>query len=385
MLAVPSYRKFDSLGHQARQDRRKRFGSLLHYLDIDLLKSAYVWLEQEAAADVDRRTWVQYGRDLQTNLVDLHGRLQRGVYRAQPRRRRWLPPIRPGRRGRRRALLEDSLVQRAVAELLDAIYEQDFLSFSYGFRRGRGRHAALVALAKTADSTQLRWIVYVDMAGFFESASHRWLLRCVEYRIGDPRLIRLLCRWLQTGLMEGDALKPAAKDRPCDILAPLLANVYLHYVFDLWAARWRQRHGRGTVLLIRHGQDIVVGFEREVEAKRFIEELRQRLSDFAPTLPPAKARLVEFDRKAWEQQTRGFGNAMEWRELQDVPSFRKGLALLQKDAPFRVHSPQHVFIERLRAVTAWFRAMLPLSRLSSTNTFEQRDCPAAKQTNPEPR
>jgi RNA-directed DNA polymerase len=289
----------------AKQDKKERFTALMHHVTLDLLKEAFSWLKREAAPGVDGRTWQGYKQDLEANLADLHRRIHQGTYRALPSRRRYIPKPDGRQRPLGIAALEDKIVQRAVVEVLNAIYEEDFLGFSYGFRPGRGQHDALDALAVGITRTKVNWIVDADIAGFFDAVSHEWLMRFVEHRVGDRRINRLIRKWLKAGVMEEGALVTTEAGTPQGAVAsPLLANVYLHYVFDLWADRWRKRHARGHVILVRYADDIVMGFEHEGEARRFLADLRQRMEKFALSLHPDKTRLIEFGRYAAERRAR---------------------------------------------------------------------------------
>ncbi|MBV8967586.1 MAG: group II intron reverse transcriptase/maturase [Verrucomicrobia bacterium] len=289
----------------AKQRKKERFTALLHHVTIDLLKDAYSWLKREAAPGVDGRTWQSYKQNLEANLVELHSRIHRGTYRALPSRRRYIPKPDGRQRPLGIAALEDKIVQRAVVEVLNAIYEEDFLGFSYGFRPGRGQHDALDALAVGITRAKVNWIVDADIAGFFDTVSHEWLMRFVEHRIGDHRINRLIRKWLKAGVMEEGELVSTETGTPQGAVAsPLLANIYLHYVFDLWADRWRKRHARGQVIIVRYADDIVIVFEHEGEARRFMADMRQRMEKFALSLHPEKTRLIEFGRYAAERRAR---------------------------------------------------------------------------------
>jgi len=289
----------------AKQRKKERFTALLHHLTIDLLRAAYSWLKREAAPGVDGRTWQSYKQNLELNLAELHSRIHRGTYRALPSRRRYIPKPDGRQRPLGIAALEDKIVQRAVVEVLNAIYEEDFLGFSYGFRPGRGQHDALDALAVGITRTKVNWIVDADIAGFFDAVSHEWLIRFVEHRIGDRRINRLIRKWLKAGVMEEGDLVSTERGTPQGAVAsPLLANIYLHYVFDLWADRWRKRHARGQVIIVRYADDIVMGFGHEGEARRFVADMRQRMEKFALSLHPEKTRLIEFGRYAAERRVR---------------------------------------------------------------------------------
>ena len=299
----------DRVRQAARLKKEERFTALLHHVDVDRLRDAYFALKREAAPGVDGMTWEDYGQDLEARLEDLHGRVHRGSYRAQPSRRRYIPKPDGRQRPLGIAALEDKIVQRGLAEVLNAIYEEDFLGLSYGFRPGRSQHDALDALAVGIDRTAVNWVLDADIAGFFDAVSHDWLIRFVEHRIGDRRVIRLIRKWLKAGVMEdGQTIATEAGTPQGAVISPLLANVYLHYVFDLWAHRWRRRHARGDMILVRYADDIVVGFEHKAEAERFLADLKERMARFALTLHPDKTRLIEFGRRAAaERDRRGLG------------------------------------------------------------------------------
>jgi group II intron reverse transcriptase/maturase len=278
---------------------------LLHHVTVARLEAAYLALKRHAAAGVDGVTWRQYGEALEVNLTDLHERVHRGAYRALPSRRTYIDKSDGGRRPLAIAALEDKILQRAVVEVLNAIYEEDFVGFSYGFRPGRSQHDALDALAVGITRTKVNWVVDADIAGFFDGLSREWLERFLEHRIADPRLLRLIGKWLKAGVLEDGQLTVSERGTPQGaVISPLLANVYLHYCFDLWAERWRRREACGQVILVRYADDIIAGFEHEAEARRFLAQLRERLGQFALTLHPQKTRLLEFGRFAAERRAR---------------------------------------------------------------------------------
>ena len=251
---------------QARQT--ERFTTLLHHIDAALLSQAYHWLRRDAAPGVDGITWDAYGEGLEERLRDLAGRIHTGSYRAQPSRRVYIPKPDGRQRPLGIAALEDKIVQRAVVEVLNAIYETDFLGFSYGFRPGRGQHDALDALAAGIENRAVNWILDADIKGFFDNISHAWMMRFVEHRIGDPRVLRLIRGWLKAGVVEDGVRQPATKGTPQGaVISPLLANIYLHYVHDLWAGQWRQRHAHGAMIVVRYADDTVVGFEHRADAR----------------------------------------------------------------------------------------------------------------------
>jgi len=283
----------------ARQRKKEKFTALLHHLSIDQLEEAFFELKENAAPGVDGLTWKDYKADLGRKLDDLHARVHRGAYRAQPSRRVYIPKPDGRQRPLAVAALEDKIVQRATAAVLNAIYEEDFLGFSYGFRPGRGTHDALDALCTGITSRKVNFILDADIRSFFDTVSQDWLVRFVEHRIGDRRVIRLIQKWLKAGVLEDGVV--TASDRGTgqgSVISPLLANIYLHYVFDLWAERWRRHQAKGDTIIVRYADDLIVGFEHETEARRFQDAMRERLQEFALSLHPDKTRLIEFGRFA---------------------------------------------------------------------------------------
>jgi len=288
----------------ARRDRKQRFTALLHHVyDVTRLRAAYFAVKREAAPGVDRQTWGQYGEALESNLQDLSERLKRGAYRAKPVRRAYIPKA----DGRLRPLgvptLEDKLVQRAVVEVLNAIHEVDFLGFSYGFRPGRSPHRALDALTVGIQRRRVNWVLDADVRSFFDTLEHGWLVKFLEHRVADRRVVRLIQKWLNAGVLE-DGKRTRSEEGTVQggSVSPLLANVYLHYVFDLWAERWRSKQACGDVIIVRFADDFVVGFEHRYEAERFLNELRERFTKFGLDLHPDKTRLIEFGRFAAERR-----------------------------------------------------------------------------------
>lgn len=290
---VSVYPGLERVRERAKSEKKERFTALLHHVDVDLLRAGFSWLKRDAAPGVDGLTWRQYEQNLEANLSDLHARVHRGAYRALPSRRKFIPKADGRERPLGIAALEDKIVQRAVVEVLNAIYEVDFLGFSYGFRPGRSQHDALDALATGIARTPVSWILDVDVRCFFDSVSHEWLIRFMEHRIGDPRMIRLIRKWLKAGVLEGGQWSSSEAGTPQGaVVSPCLANIYLHYAFDLWAERWRHHEARGNVILVRYADDILAGFEHQDEAERFQTELRERLEKFALSLHPDKTRLA---------------------------------------------------------------------------------------------
>src|SRR6202044_2789760 len=272
----------------AGKDKKVRFTALLHHIyNLETLRMAYFSLKKEAAPGVDGETWRHYGEQLEGNLQDLSERLKRGAYRAKPVRRVFIPKA----DGRQRPLgvtaLEDKIVQRAAVEVLNAIYETDFLGFSYGFRPGRSQHQALDALYTGLLTRKVNWVLDLDIRGFFDGISHEWLVKFIEHRVADQRVVRLIQKWLRAGVLEdGKRIRREEGTPQGGSASPLLANVYLHYVFDLWVQAWRQKHA--------HGDDIVVGFNSKTDADHFRAELTERMRKFHLELHPEKTRLLEF-------------------------------------------------------------------------------------------
>jgi RNA-directed DNA polymerase len=300
-VSVPS--ALDRVRRVAQQDREARFVSLLHHVDVDRLRAAYWALKPKAAPGVDGVTWWDYGQDLEGNLRDLHARVHRGSYRARPSRRVYIPKPDGRQRPLGIAALEDKLLQRAVVEVLNAVYEADFLGFSYGFRPGRRAHDALDALAVGVEKRKVNWILDADIRGFYDAIDHGWMLKFLEHRIADRRVLRLIRKWLTAGVIEHGEWSETVEGTPQGASAsPLLSNVYLHYVFDLWADQWRRRHARGDVLLVRFADDYVAGFQHRDDAERFLAELRDRLAKFGLELQAEKTRLIQFGRFAAQQR-----------------------------------------------------------------------------------
>jgi group II intron reverse transcriptase/maturase len=290
----------------AKKDRKQRFTALLHHVyDVERLRLAYRSLKRNAAAGIDGETWRHYGERLEDNLRDLSQRLQRGAYRAKPVRRTYIPKA----DGRQRPLgvpvLEDKLVQRATTDVLNAIYESDFLGFSYGFRPGRSQHHALDALAVGIWARKVSWVLDADIRSFFDTMKHEWIAKFLEHRVADERVVRLIQKWLSAGVLEdGQRTRSDEGAVQGGSISPLLANIYLHYVFDLWAQRWRNQPGRGDMIVVRYADDFVVGFEHERDALAFQAELRERFAKFGLELHPDKTRILEFGRYAASNRAR---------------------------------------------------------------------------------
>jgi group II intron reverse transcriptase/maturase len=280
----------------AQKDKGLRFTALLHHIySPDTLREAYFGLKRDAAPGVDGQTWQQYGENFEAKLLGLSQRLKRGAYRAKPSRRAYIPKA----DGRQRPLgvtaLEDKMVQRATVEVLNAIYEGDFLGFSYGFRPGRGPHQALDALYTGLLTRKVNWVLDADIRGFFDALDREWLIKFLQHRMADRRVLRLIRKWLNAGVLE-DGKRTFSKTGTVQggSISPLLANVYLHYVFDLWTQQWRNRQAKGDVIVVRYADDFLVGFQSKTEAEAFLVALRERLTRFGLELHPDKTRLIEF-------------------------------------------------------------------------------------------
>ena len=357
----------------ACRDKRLRFTTLWHHVyDVAQLREAYLGLERKAAPGVDGETWQHYGEDLEANLQNLSDRLRRGAYQAKPVRRAYIP--KPD--GRQRALgvptLEDKIVQRAATKVLSAVYEADFKGFSYGFRPGRSPHDALDALTVGIRTKQVNWVLDADVRGFFDAISHEWMVKFIEHRIADQRVGRHIKKWLNAGVLEDGVRTSVEEGTPQGgSISPLLANVYLHYVFDLWADHWRQQRAQGEVVIVRFADDFVVGFRYRADAEQFLDDLQERFRKFNLELQADKTRLIEFGRYAAENRRRrgdgkpetfeflGFTHVCEKTRdgkfivlRQTVQKrMRAKLAELKKELRRRLHLP-------IPTVGRWLRSVL---------------------------
>jgi RNA-directed DNA polymerase len=287
------------------RNKKERLTALLHHVNIDCLRQAFFSLKKRAAPGVDEVTWDQYAERLEGNLEDLHARVHAGTYRALPSRRRYIPKADGRQRPLGIAAIEDKIVQAAVVAILTPIYEAEFLGFSYGFRPGRSQHNALDALAYGIGARKIDWIIDADIRSFFDTISQDWLIRFLEHRVGDRRIIRLIQKWLKAGVLEEDQWIETTEGTPQgSVISPLLANVYLHYVYDLWVQQWRTRHATGDMIVVRYADDTIVGFQHQGEARRFLNDLKERLAQFALSLHPEKTRLIEFGKFAAERRRR---------------------------------------------------------------------------------
>jgi RNA-directed DNA polymerase len=289
----------DRIRQVAKQRKKEKFTALLHQINVDTLRVAFYALRRKAASGVDGVTWQDYEADLEPRLEDLSQRVHRGAYRPQPSRRTYIPKADGKLRPLAVAALEDKILQGAMVLVLNAIYEEAFLGFSYGFRPGRGPHDALDALAVGIGERPVNYLLDADIRDFFGSVSQEWLIRFVEHRIGDKRIIRLIQKWLRAGILEDGVVTISEQGTgQGSVASPLLANIYLHYVLDLWAHRWRQREATGDMIIVRYADDVIAGFEHEADARRFLDAMRVRFAGFALSLHPDKTRLLEFGRHA---------------------------------------------------------------------------------------
>jgi RNA-directed DNA polymerase len=295
----------DRIRRVARQRKKEKFTALLHHISREHLEAAFFEVKEDAAPGVDGLTWRAYEADLDCNIADLHSRLHRGAYRALPSRRVYIPKSDGRLRPLAVAALEDKIVQRATIAVFNAIYEEDFLGFSYGFRPKRGQHDALDALVVGITTKKVNFILDADIWSYFDSVNQAWLIRFLKHRINDPRMIRLIQKWLKAGILEdGIVTISETGTGQGSVASPLLSNVYLHYVFDLWAERWRRREALGDMIIVRYADDIIVGFERETDARRFWDAMRDRLAEYSLSLHPDKTRLIEFGRFAAARRAR---------------------------------------------------------------------------------
>src|SRR6202140_104266 len=324
----------DGVRQAARERRQERFTALLHHLSVDLLRDSFYALQRRAAPGVDGVRWKEYEAGLEGRLADLRSRIHRGTYRAQASRRVYIPKADGRQRPLGIAALEDKVVQQAVVTILNEIYEVDFLGFSYGFRPGRSPHQALDALSVGLHRKRVNWVLDADIRGFFDNMSHEWTVKFIEHRVGDPRIVRLIQKWLKAGVSEEGQWSETRVGTPQGaVISPLLANIYLHYVFDLWVGVWRQKVAQGDVIVVRYADDLVVGFESRMEAERFLKEFRERLAKFGLELHPEKTRLIQFGRfAAQNRKERGEGKPETFTFLGFTHYCGKG----RKDGAFTV-------------------------------------------------
>ena len=338
----------------ARKDSKLKFTALLHHVNEDCLNEAFFNLKKSAAVGVDGVTWHEYEQNLEANITDLHDRIHRGAYRAKPSRRQWIPKSDGRQRPLGIASLEDKIVQQAVLWVLQSIYEQDFQGFSYGFRPGRSQHNALDALSVAITSKRVNWILDADIEGFFDAIDHAWLVKFLEHRIGDPRILRLIRKWLRAGVSDdGEWSKTTIGVPQGSVISPLLSNVFLHYVFDLWIEWWRTNRCRGDVVVVRFADDFVIGFENHSEATACLEELRTRLAKFGLKLHEGKTRLLEFGRYAIQRRE---GRGESRPETFEFLGFTHQCARTRKQGWFAIH--RHSSAKRMRTKLRELKAEL---------------------------
>jgi RNA-directed DNA polymerase len=387
---------------KAREKKQERFTSLLHHLTVDLLRASYYALKRNAAPGVDGMRWGEYEDGLEERLVDLHGRVHRGAYRAQPSRRVYIPKADGRERPLGIAALEDKILQQAVVTILNEIYEVDFRGFSYGFRPGRSPHQALDALNAGIQRKRVNWILDADIRGFFDNMSHEWTMQFMAHRVADNRVLRLIRKWLTAGASEDGEWSETKIGTPQGaVISPLLANVYLHYVFDLWAEAWRGKVAAGDMIVVRYADDLVVGFESRAEAERFLNEFQERLCKFGLEIHPEKTRLIEFGRFAEANRKQrgegkpetftflGFthycgrnrnGSYVVWRRTA-AKRMRAKLLAIKQELRRRMHEPLPETGAWLkRVVEGYYRYHAVPGNLSMLRTFRDRICESWRKT-----
>jgi RNA-directed DNA polymerase len=373
--SVPDQRvaRLEGVRQVARRDKKVRFTALLHHVTPELLWTSFHQLKREACPGVDDVTWQEYGDGgLASRLADLHDRVHRGTYRAKPSKRAWILKADGRPRPLGIASLEDKIVQHAIKTVLECIYEEDFVGFSYGYRPGRHPHKALDALWVGLTQRKVSWVLDADVCGFFDAIDHKWLMKFVEHRIADRRILRLIRKWLRAGVSEdGKWSKTVVGTPQGSVISPLLANVYLHYVFDLWAQHWRKHHAQGDVIIVRYADDFVMGFQHRSDAERCLRELRERFAKFGLAWHPDKTRLIEFGRFAAERRgKRGLGKPETFIFLgfthQCAKTRRGTFTIKRTSAAKRMRSKLHEIKTRLlgfmhtavAAVGKWLRAVV---------------------------
>jgi group II intron reverse transcriptase/maturase len=378
----------------ARENKEMKFTALLHHLTVELLRESFYALKRKAAPGVDGVTWQEYETGVEDRLVDLHGRVHRGAYRAQPSRRVYIEKADGRQRPLGVAALEDKIVQYAVATILNQIYEEDFLGFSYGFRPGRSQHDALDALSYALLKKKVNYILDADIRGFFDNLDKGWMIKFVEHRVADPRILRLIQKWLKAGVMEeGQWSEPKTGSPQGSVISPLLANVYLHYSFDLWVNVWRKKWAQGEVAVVRYADDIILGFQHPTDADRFLENLRERLAKFGLELHPDKTRRIEFGRFAEEnRERRGEGKPETFdflgfthisgkngigrftvRRMTIRKRMRAKLRQIKQELRWRMHDPVSQTGKWLQSVVqGYFNYYAVPGNLDSLTVFRQR-------------
>jgi RNA-directed DNA polymerase len=374
---------------------KKRFTALLHHLTVDLLRDSFQALRRLAAPGIDGMTWQEYETGLEDRLLDLHNRVHRGAYRARPSRRVYIPKSDGRQRPLGVAALEDKIVQQAVVTILNQIYEMDFKGFSYGFRPGRGPHQALDALTVAIQRKRVNWVLDADIRTFYDSLSHEWMLKFIEHRVADRRVLRLIQKWLKAGVSEDGQWSETTVGTPQgSVASPLLANVYLHYVFDLWVEAWRQKVAKGDVIFVRYADDLVVGFEYRTDAEQFLKAFQERLAKFSLEVHAEKTRLIEFGRFAIQnRKQRGQGKPETFTFLGFThycgkqrkngtfivrrKTVRKRmvakLRLIQAELRYRMHEPVAAVGEWVRkVVSGYYRYHAVPGNLNQLRVFGQR-------------
>jgi RNA-directed DNA polymerase len=380
----------------ARERRQERFTALLHHVTVDLLRESYDALQKNAASGVDGVTWRGYETGLEGRLAALHHRVHRGTYRAKPSRRVYIPKADGRQRPLGIAALEDKIVQQAVVRVLNEIYEGDFQGFSYGFRPGRDPHQALDALNAGLQKKRVNWVLDADIRDFFSQVRHDWLIEFVKHRVTDKRILRLIQKWLKAGVSEDGAWSETTVGTPQGaVVSPLLANVYLHYVIDLWVKAWRKKEGRGDVIIVRYADDLVAGFQHQADAELFLRELRERLAKFGLEVHPDKTRLIEFGRFAASDRRRrgegkpetftflGFthycgtnshGHFVVWRRTA-AKRMRAKLLAVKQELRQRMHAPVALVGAWLqRVMTGYYRYHAVPGNLPVLFRFRRRVC-----------
>lgn len=356
---------------RARKNKQERFTALLHHVTVELLRESFYALKRKAAPGVDGVTWQEYAAGLEDRLKDLHGRVHRGAYQAQPSKRSWIPKANGKQRPLGIAALEDKIVQQAVVTVLNEIYEEDFRGFSYGFRPGRNQHMALDALYVAIKRKRVNWILDLDLKSFFDNISHEKLIQLMEKRIADPRVLRLIQKWLKAGVLEDGVWSETEAGTPQGaVISPLLSNVYLHDVVDQWTEQWRHA-ARGETTIVRYADDAILGFEHQDEAERYLRELQEHLREYGLELNEEKTRLIRFGRfAAFNRAERGEGKPeaftflglqhicgknrlgrFEVRRITDGKRRRKKLQELKQELRRRMHAP-------IAKVGGWLQSVL---------------------------
>jgi RNA-directed DNA polymerase len=380
----------------ARDRKQERFTALLHHVTIQLLRDSFEALKKDAAPGVDGVTWREYETGLEDRLADLHGRVHRGAYRARPSRRVYIPKADGRQRPLGIAALEDKIVQQAVVTVLNEIYEPDFKGFSYGFRPGRNPHQALDALNAGLQWKRVNWVLDADIKGFFDHVNHEWMMKFVSHRVADNRMLRLIQKWLKAGVSEDGEWSETEVGTPQGaVVSPLLANVYLHYAFDLWVEVWREKVARGDMIVVRYADDLVVGFQHRADAERFLRDFQERLARFGLELHPEKTRLIEFGRfVASDRRKRGEGKPetftflgfthfcgtnstgrfVVWRHTA-AKRMRAKLRLIKQELRRMMHEPVALVGAWLkRVVEGYYRYHAVPGNLSVLSRFRERLC-----------